>query len=148
MIDFYKFSDLELMIANMYGEARMIEAGWSDDVREYLAIGGTVMNRTKSPRWPNTPKTVILQRRQFSWTNEGDPSRKVVYDFLVNKPEPRYRQLKMYAEAVLEGRSVDFSNGADHYVALFLYEREQKQSWIKRMNIRVIWGGHIFLKDG
>lgn len=146
-MNFQQFSDMELMIGNMYGEARLVESGWSDDVREYLAIGGAVMNRTKSPRWGNTPKVVILQPYQFSWTNQGDPSRKAVYDFLINKPEPRYRQMKMYAEAVLEGRCIDFSNGADHYVALWLYERESKQAWIKKMEIKAIWGGHIFLKD-
>lgn len=146
MIDFHKFSDLELMIGNFFGEARMLESGWSDDVREYLAIGGAVMNRTKSPRWGNTPKAVILQPYQFSWTNQGDPSRKAVHDFLVNQPNPRYRQLRIYAESVIEGRCEDFSNGADHYVALWLYERENKQSWIKQKTITAVWGGHIFLK--
>ena len=42
------FTELELMIGNMYGEARLIEGDLSDDIREYLAIGCVVMNRANS----------------------------------------------------------------------------------------------------
>ena len=147
-VNLRKFSELEIMIGNMYGEARLVEGDKSDDIREYLAIGNVVLNRTKSSRWPNTPKDVMLQRNQFSWTNEGDPSRLKVIGFLNQKsPAPLYRRLRIYAEAILSGRTVDFSNGANHYVAMWLYERESKQSWISRMMITAAYGGHIFLKQ-
>jgi spore germination cell wall hydrolase CwlJ-like protein len=148
MVDFDGFTDLELLMANSYGEARMVEGGWSDDVREYLAVGSVIMNRVANPSWGGSIKSVVLQYKQFSWTNEGDPSRQAVYNFLFNKnPSKIYRQMKVYAEAVLNGRCIDFSNGSDHYVALWLYEKEHKQSWIEDMEIRAIWGGHVFLKD-
>lgn len=136
------------MIGNMYGEARLIEGDLSDDINEYIAIGNVVMNRVSSPRFPNTIKDVILQVKQFSWTNTGDPSREKVISFLENKqPSETYRRMKIYAEAVMEGKTKDNSYGADHYVARWLYEKERKQSWISKMQITSVWGGHVFLKQ-
>lgn len=142
-----EFSELELMIGNLFGEARSIEGDVSDDIREYLAIGGCVMNRVNSKRFPNTIKEVILAHKQFSWTNAGDPSRDKVISFLETKqPHTMYNRLKIFAEAVIERRSVDFSYGADHYVARWLYEKTDKQRWITEMQITGVWGGHVFLK--
>lgn len=144
--DLAKFSDIELMIGNMYGEARFIEGDVSDDVREYICIGCVVINRVNDPRWPNTVKEVILQRKQFSWTNPGDPSRDKVIAFLTTGKETKtYKQLKIYAQAILDNRVIDFSHGAQYYVARWLYEREQKQDWIDTLKITAIYGGHVFL---
>lgn len=143
------FGDLELMIGNCYGEARLQEGDWSEEIKEYLAIGCTVMNRVKSQRWGGTPKSVILQHKQFSWTNANDPSREKVLYFLQNKvPNNLYNDLKVYMTSVLNGKCIDFSNGANHYVAMWLYEKEKKQKWIEDMTIVASYGGHIFLDDG
>ena len=143
------FNDLELMVGNCYGEARMVEGDWVSDIKEYLAIGCTVMNRVKSQRWGGTPKSVILQPKQFSWTNDGDPSKDAVLHFLSTKqPNKLYMDLTIYMKSVLSGKCIDFSNGANHYVALWLYEKENKQKWIENMTIVEAYGGHIFLTDG
>lgn len=142
------FTELELMIGNMYGEARLVEGDLSDDIREYLAIGCVVMNRVKSSGFPSTIKGVILAPKQFSWTNAGDPSRDKVIAFLSTKqPSETYQRLKTYAQAIIDGNAEDFSKGADHYVARWLYEREKKQAWINKMKITAIYGGHVFLKS-
>ena len=132
----------------MYGEARLIEGDLSDDDREYLAIGCVVRNRMNSPKFPDTYKDVILQHKQFSWTNSGDPSREKVIDFLSNgKSSKIYKRMKSWAKAIMKDKAIDFSGGADHYVARWLYERENKQAWIADMKITAVWGGHVFLRS-
>jgi len=97
------FTELELMIGNMYGEARLIEGDLSDDIREYMAIGGVVMNRANSPGFPSTVKGVILAPKQFSWTNAGDPSRDKVIAFLTTKqPSETYQRLKTAYRSISE----------------------------------------------
>lgn len=148
MKELSSFNELELMQGNMYGEARLMEGDLSDDIREYLAIGCVVMNRVNSPKFPNTIKGVILAPKQFSWTNAGDPSRDKVIAFLSSgQPSETYQRLKTYARAIIDGNAEDFSKGADHYVARWLYEREKKQAWISKMKITAIYGGHVFLKS-
>lgn len=143
-----EFNALELMIGNMYGEARMVEGDLIDDVREYIAIGNVVMNRVKDKRWPDTVKEVILQWKQFSWTNAGDPSRQAVINFLKSESNTkRYRRLEAYAEKILEGKTVDLSLGSCFYVAEWYYIKEKKQKWIDEKVIAAAYGGHIFLRD-
>ena len=147
-MDLHRFTIEELMIGNMYGEARMIEGDMVEDDREYLAIGCVVRNRVLSLRFPNSYHEVILQRRQFSWANEGDPNRSMVIEFLMNgKDTKTYKRMKAWAKAIIENKTTDFSNGADHYVAQWLYEKEEKQHWIDDMKITAVWGGHVFLRS-
>lgn len=55
----YSQEDLELLSRIVYVEAR----GLSQEAK--LAVANVVMNRVKSPRFPNTIKEVIYQRGQF-----------------------------------------------------------------------------------
>lgn len=150
MISLTSFSELELMIGNMYGEARMQEGDLSDDIREWLAIGNVVKNRMTSPRFPNTFKAVILQPKQFSWTNFSDPSRDMVIGFLTSKQPARiYQRMAQYSKDIINGDCVDFSNGALYYVAEWLYIKPtgEKASWIDKMIITAVWSGHVFLTE-
>lgn len=150
MSDLSKFTELELMIGNMFGEARRQEGDLSDDIREWLAIGNVVKNRVLSPKFPNDYKSVILQPEQFSWTNINDPSRDNVIEFLNMKfPARLYQRMRQYSLDILNGDSIDFSYGALYYVAEWLYIKPEgeKASWIDKMIITAVWGGHIFLKE-
>lgn len=55
--------DYELLKANCLYESA------NTNMAEKIAIVHVVLNRVKSKRWPNTIKGVILQNKQFSWTN-------------------------------------------------------------------------------
>lgn len=147
---FRYFSNQELMAGNMFGEARMVEDNVMDEIREYLAIGGVVMNRAKSHRWPGIPGEVILQKSQFSWLNEGDPNSDMVYTFLKNRtPQPQYVRMMGLAQMLLEGRCDDFSNGANHYVAEWLWRQKLgTDHWCQRLRLTAVWGGHLFMTDG
>jgi len=140
-----QYKDVDLMIGLFHGEARQIEDTKFDEIKEYLAIGNTVMNRVTSPGWRDTPRGVILQPNQFSCYNPGDPSYKSILKFLKEKGV-FYRRLKIYASKVLEWRCEDFSKGANHYVAVWFYETTKSTHWCRQMKITAIYGGHIFLK--
>jgi hypothetical protein len=147
---FRYFSDQELLAGNMYGEARFTEDSEMEEMREYLAIGCVVMSRVRSHRWPGTAKEVILQKSQFSWLNPGDPSGELVYQFLRHKqPEKLYKPMMGVALSILEGRTSDFSNGANHYIALWLWRQKLGTShWCQRFKLTEALGGHLFFDDG
>lgn len=146
--DFTEASDKEVMMAQMYGEARLVEDSIMDEIREYLGIGYVVMNRVTLPRFPKTIKTVILQPKQFSCFNPGDLNRAEMLRFLREKtPAHLYNRTKILAEAVITGRTRDFSGGADHYVARWFYESCSPSHWCRHMKITECWGGHLFLKE-
>lgn len=145
MIDWHRFTEREIMAGNFFGEARMQEGTVSEDRREWIAIGNVVLNRAASNRWSaNTPKSVILQRNQFSWTRQNDPSASKVFKFLSRPGIDRYYyKMMLVADAVLAGRTLDLTYGADHYVATWLYD--SKRGWWRDMTIADVIGGHVFL---
>lgn len=142
-----KFTELELMTANAYGEARLKEGSKGEDINEWMSIAHVVMNRAKHPRkWASNPKDVILQPLQFSWTMGQDSNSVKVWNFLETKsPAGDYQKMKIYMDKVLRGLSRDLTHGADHYVALWLYEG--KNGWWRDMQVTTVFGGHIFLKE-
>lgn len=136
----------ELMAANFYGEARSKEDALLDERKEWCAIGWTVLNRANDPyRWANNPKDVILQPYQFSWTRTVDPSYERAIRFIKQANHPLYDEMILWAKQVLKGKVVDCSNGANHYVARWLYE--SKNGWWRDMTVTAMYGGHVFLTD-
>jgi spore germination cell wall hydrolase CwlJ-like protein len=85
---------------NAYFEAR------GQSTEGQLAVMHVVLNRTKSPRYPDTPCKVIYQGCQFSWVCHG--SRKIserkVYDNIHNM-----------ASRVYQGKTNDNTNGAIYF---------------------------------
>jgi len=143
------FTQQQLMAGNFYGEGRFVESTLVGEVQEWLAIGETVMNRYHSNRWPQSIKGVILEKAQFSWLNDGDPSNEATWSFLKNQSPPAtYKTMMLYANTVITGKCIDFSNGANHYVAEWFYRKAPKDHWCYDMEIKAAWGGHIFLSDG
>lgn len=146
---FEQFNDIQLMTALWYGEARNMELSPVDEIKEYMAIGSTVLNRVDSSRFPDNVRDVILQPKQFSCFNPGDPNSQIIYEFL-KSPSVKQMQIKMFMEpyvhAVLFGKTRDFSNGADHYVARWFYETCNDSHWCRDMEVTAIHGGHVFLR--
>lgn len=156
--NFEFFSETELMAGLWYGEARIVERDPIDELEEYLSIGTTVLNRKHSSRYPDTIKGVILQRNQFSCFNPDDPNAGKIFDFLMRGREnnlqyltqrKQYATLMLYAGHCIAGRCIDFSRGADHYVARWLYEKPETENhpWIPKFKMTAIFGGHVFLRS-
>ena len=60
-----EMSDRDCLVYNLYHESR----GESDIAN--IMVLNTVLNRTNSPRFPNTICGVVKQPYQYSWTNDG-----------------------------------------------------------------------------
>lgn len=142
----YNFSPPELLTGLLYGEARLREGDISDDIREWLAIAWVVRNRVYSPVFPSSWVDVMLQPKQFSCFNEKDPNLPQIISFLERKNGYFWNKMYPVALSVYRGMSVDFSNGADHYVAVWLWFELSDAHWAKNMEIRALWGGHVFLR--
>ena len=74
-----KLNTITLLDANLlhlaktiYGEAR------GESIETMFSVGWVIRNRLKSGRHGNTYKDVVLQPKQFSCWNKGDPNCKVI----------------------------------------------------------------------
>lgn len=63
----------------IYGEAR------GESIETMFAVGWVIRNRLQVRRHGNTYKDVVLQPKQFSCWNEGDPNYKVMEGMLEGK---------------------------------------------------------------
>ncbi|MGG1659620.1 cell wall hydrolase [Brevibacillus sp. NRS-1366] len=76
-------NDLKLMANAVYGEAR------GEPYEGQVAIAAVILNRVKSPSFPNTPSAVIFEPRAFTavadgqiWLEPNDSARKAVKNAL------------------------------------------------------------------
>ncbi len=76
-------NDLKLMANAVYGEAR------GEPYEGQVAIAAVILNRVKSPSFPNTPSGVIFEPRAFTavadgqiWLEPNDNARKAVQQAL------------------------------------------------------------------
>ena len=94
-----------------------------------MAVGAVVLNRVKSPGFPNTIREVIFQKNQFSAVSDGQ--------FYLEPNETAYRA----ARDALSGR--DPSLGA-----LFFYNPKTAKTlyWLSTRETTVVIGNHVFAK--
>ena len=69
------------------------------------AVGHVVMNRKESNRFPNSICSIVYQRNEFTWT-KTNPS---------VKEWRAWERSKSLSEAILEGSTVDPTNGATYF---------------------------------
>lgn len=119
----YNSEDLELLARLIHGEAR------GEPYEGQVAVGAVVLNRVKSPGFPNTIREVIFQKNQFSAVSDGQ--------FYLEPNETAYRA----ARDALSGR--DPSLGA-----LFFYNPKTAKTlyWLSTRETTVVIGNHIFTK--
>ena len=137
-IDLNIIRSQECMAINIYREAG------NQPYEGKVAVGFVVLNRKKSPYFPDGVCEIIYQKRrgicQFSWAcnprlHDVDLSR---------RPEEReaWRESNAAAWAVLMGREEDNTGGADHYHASYV-----NPAWRHRLNRTKQIGTHIFYTD-
>ena len=130
---------LMCLALNVYFEAR------SENLASQLAVSLVVMNRVEDHRFPNTVcgvvkqgltyknDKVVLGKCQFSWYCDGKS------DKPTNKKA--WFQAKEIASIVLDGGVFDFTEGATHYHAYYVYP-----SWRKTKTKVARIDSHIFYR--
>ncbi len=106
--------------------------GRGESVAGQTAIAHVVLNRVRSPKFPNTICAVVEQRKQFSWWSDGKSDRPDDW--------PAFEISLNIAASVLAGTATDETQGATHYFAHGLVW----PGWAKEMATRARIGGHTF----
>ena len=108
------------------------EARGEDDLGQ-AAVAHVILNRMKSPLYPDTVRGVVWQKGQFSWTQDGKSDRMT---------DPRAIQKAVdIALAVTRGKIKDPTGGSMHYFA----HKRVKPAWAAA-GFRFILGQHTFVK--
>jgi hypothetical protein len=111
----------------IYHEAR------GESFEGMLAVANVIVNRMKSPLFPNTACGVVYQRKQFSWTLLPDK---------LSTPVLNYGGPILYiSQLAMESRLIDITRGATHYHADYVspYWADSK---VKVFSV----GKHLFYK--
>jgi N-acetylmuramoyl-L-alanine amidase len=145
-------AERDLLGLTLWGEAR----GESLDGR--AAVAHVITNRVAAGAYGGPSlRAVVLAPKQFScWWPYGGLSNHAALMTLArclavgpSKLPPILRECQWVAEGVLSGAIRDASQGADHYVAKWLYQRDEGRSWWRRLRVTAQIGEHVFLSaDG
>lgn len=116
----YSDADINLLAKLIYGEAR------GESYVGQVAVGAVVLNRIKSPSFPNTMSGVIYQRYAFTAVDDG--------------------QINLAPNATARKAALDALNGWDpSYGALYYYNpRTATSSWIFSRKTTTTIGNHVF----
>lgn len=119
-------SDMTDLLARLInGEAR------GEPYQGQVAVGAVVMNRVKSPKFPNTISGVIYQKGQFSCITDGQ------FNKAIDKNSTVYKA----AKEALNG--ADPTNGA-----LYFYNpKTTKSKWLFTLKTVATIGSHRFAKE-
>lgn len=119
-----KHSDADLLILQqtLYGESE------ANDIDDASAIASVILRRVALPNWPNTVSGVCLQPYAFSCWNAGDKNRDRI--MAATGKEKWFRKCGEIAQAALDGKIADLTNGATHYYATYL-EPGNAPKWAK-----------------
>ncbi len=117
---YYSDSDMMLLAKLIYGEAR------GESYVGQVAVGAVVLNRIKSPSFPNTMAGVIYQRYAFTAVDDG--------------------QINLTPNATAKKAAQDALNGWDpSYGALYYYNPSTATSqWIFSRKTLTTIGNHVF----
>lgn len=116
-------SDLDLLARVIYAESR------GEPYRGQVAVGAVVLNRLKSPDFPNNIRDIIYQKGQFSSVDDG--------------------QINLIPNSTAYRAARDALKGIDPSLgALYFYNPETAKSlwWLSTREVTVKIGNHVFAK--
>ncbi len=115
-------SDLYLLARVVYGEAR------GEPYTGQVAVAAVVLNRVKSPDFPNTISGVVYQPWAFTCVNDG--------------------QINLAPDQTAINAARDAMNGWDpSYGALFYYNpKTATNQWIRQLKVHTTIGRHVFAR--
>ena len=130
-----------MLSEDVHRTAMLALAAWKEARGESwlgkLAVCQTIENRVADSRWPGSYEGVILQPKQFSAFNPGDPNQ----DEWPELTDASYLDCLDAARLVLEDPH-DFAEGANHYHALYI----QPPDWAVNKKPVLTLGNHVFYK--
>ena len=113
---------VELLARLINGESR------GEPYQGQVAVGAVILNRVKSPNFPNTIAGVIYQKGQFSCVTDGQ------FDVAIDENSTVYKA----AEEAMNGS--DPTNGA-----LYFYNPSKtKSKWLFSLKTTTTIGKHVF----
>lgn len=127
----FNAKDHDALARTVWGEAR--GEGY-DGMR---AVAAVIMNRVKSPRYPNNAREVCFQPWQFSVWNKDEPNGPKAR--AVTDKDLQFKQALVIAEDALTGQLKDLTGGATHYHATYV-----EPFWAKHGTVSARIGQHIF----
>ncbi|MBL4790103.1 MAG: cell wall hydrolase [Kordiimonadaceae bacterium] len=128
----YRAHNVEWAARVTWGEAR----GETDDGMQ--AVLNVMVNRSKSPRFPQTLSGVAKQKLQFSAYNVFDANRNKLID--VKDTDTRYRKALALAKRAQAGTLPDLTGGA-----IFYHSKEiARPSYLSHATVSAVIGNHIF----
>lgn len=116
----------DLLARVINGEAR------GEVYQGQVAVGAVILNRVKSPKFPNTISAVIYQKGQFSCVTDGQ----------INKAIDKNSTVYKAAKEAISG--ADPTNGA-----LYFYNpKTAKSQWLFSLKTLATIGNHRFAVEG
>ena len=116
----YSSADMQLLARCIYAEAR------GESYTGQVAVGAVILNRVKSPKFPNTISGVIYQKNAFTAVNDG--------------------QINLTPDKTAMNAAKDAVNGWDpSYGSLYYYNPAvATSSWIFSRETVTVIGKHVF----
>jgi spore germination cell wall hydrolase CwlJ-like protein len=130
------------LATNLYFEAR------GEPLAGQLAVGYSVMNRVKSPRYPDTVCGVIYDAQFNSWDPVNPIRHRCQYSWFcdgvrddIDPTDHAMVEAKALAKKIYFGRIVDVSEGATHY-----HNTTVNPYWASELTKVLSVGSHIFYR--
>ena len=130
---FAKAMEKDILARALWGEAR------GEGVAGMVAVANVIMNRVADRRWPNSIRGVVLQPRQFSAFNDGDPNKALA--LAADLSTPLFPEAPAIAAAAIKGELADLTSGANHY-----FNPSVQPDWAAYMERVASIGRHVFFK--
>lgn len=128
-------AEILTLARTLWGEAR------GEPTTGQEAVANVIINRMKSPRYPNTISKVCLQPMQFSCWNRNDPNFRKIGK-LVKGSDKIFDKLLELASRAAKGMLVDNTSGALHYHA-----KQVLPTWVTnspKAKVVLDVGNHLF----
>ena len=137
LISVFTFSPIEKAFAlpksqlNCLAEAVYFEARGEPKAGQKL-VAKTILQRTKSPKFPSTVCGVVNQKSQFSYKSGRN--------LRIREPK-KYKEI----ESLVKVEAQKFSPSSSH--PLYFYNpKKARPAWAKRMKVLQRAGNHVFLR--
>ena len=138
-----KDTDLDCLAQNIYFESR------SESQADQIAVGQVVLNRVKSPKYPNTVCDVIRQGPTYNWTENFPVKHKCQFSWYCDGKSDKIRDISAWRTAksiagvllAMPDMVPNVVEDATHYHAHYV-----KPHWASKLEKVTRIDGHIFYR--
>ena len=138
-----KDTDLDCLAQNIYFESR------SESQADQIAVGQVVLNRVKSPKYPNTVCDVVRQGPTYNWTENFPVKHKCQFSWYCDGKSDNIRDISAWRLAksiagvllAMPDMVPNVVEDATHYHAHYV-----KPHWASKLEKVTRIDGHIFYR--